>query len=305
MNGKILNRYRDFVWGEHDNHNTRLTYTDHPRVMLAHIKKPLQKLTRRDIRDYAEYCYAHKRKNGNAIRFWAIQQFFNWAKKEKILTKKLTMPKVSREDAGKRALNNEDTDKLFAAIEQLSPLHRLVFYLEYDTIRRPKEICLLKLTDRHGGILRYNGKTGIKQAVMTETLEQAWDDYLKVRPIPATPEDEEYLILCDYGQFRGRRLKANTMLTRIIREIVMYAQIEIPDGEKPTNYLIKRTAITRQLKECSDPKIIQMQAGHTKLETTMKYNRIEDKDIKEYLDIFEHKRNNIKRKSRISKDKSF
>jgi len=72
-------------------------------------------------------------------------------------------------------------------------------------------------------------------------------------------------------------------LSRIIREIVYEANIDVPMGENPTNYLIKRTSITRQLKECPDPKIIQMQAGHSKLATTMRYNRVSDDDRRKYF----------------------
>lgn len=85
----------------------------------------------------------------------------------------------------------------------------------------------------------------------------------------------------------------------------MYSQIEVPNREKPTNYLVKRTSITRQLKACKDPKIIQIHEGHSKLETTMKYNRINEEDIKEYLDIFEHKSSVTKEKSDISRYKRF
>ena len=57
-------------------------------------------------------------------------------------------------------------------------------------------------------------------------------------------------------------------------------------GENPTNYLIKRTSITRQLKTCPDPKIIQLQAGHSKLTTTMKYNHVSDDDRRQYFSKF-------------------
>jgi integrase len=203
-------------------------------------------------------------------------------------------------DVGKQAIDEENTDKLLNTVEKLPPLHRLVFYLEYDAIRRPCEIINLKTTNRYGNLLYYKGKTsqktGMNYCVMTERLQQAWDDYLKNRPIPKTPEDNKYLILNEYGQYRGTRLKSRHQLTKIIREIAMYSQINIPNNEHPTNYLIKRTSITRQLKECPDPKIIQLQAGHTELATTMKYNRINEHDIKNYLNNFECKTNVIKRK---------
>ncbi len=288
---EILQEYKDFVWGRHSKLTTRLTYINHPKTMLRYLQKPLDQITQADIDRYVQYCYDTKKHNGNVIRFYTIAKFLEWCGK-----KDLIVPKLVPKDAGKQALNEEETDKLLSTIEELSPLHRLVFYLEYDTIRRPSEIRKLKLSDRYGHILRYDGKRGIKQCVMTERLMRAWDDYLKVRPFPQTEEDSKHLVLVDIGCHKGRRIKSPRPLTRIIKEVSMYSNIETPNGEKPTNYLIKRTSITRQLKECHDPKIIQLQAGHTSLKPTMKYNRIEEADIKNYLTVWEHKDQKINEK---------
>ena len=138
---------------------------------------------------------------------------------------------------------------------------------------------------------------------MTERLQGAWDEYLKFRPIPATEEDGEYLILGDYGQFKGRHYNYNTGINRTIKEVCMLSRIEMPQGETASNYLIKQTTITLQLKDCPDPKIVMQQAGHTKLNTTMKYNRIDERHIKEYLNGFEHKSDNINGNRDIGKHK--
>lgn len=296
MNSKILQEYKDFVWGRHSKRNTRFTYTDHARVMLRWIGKPLDEVNQNDVDRFVQYCLENKKVNGNSIRFWSIRQFLKWAKRED-----LVLPKINPVDAGKLALNEDEVAKLLNTIETLSPLHRLVFYLEFDAIRRPSEIRKLKLTDRYRDMLSYDGKTGIRPVVMTERLQKAWDDYLQVRPIPATEEDSKYMVLCNYGQYKGRHYNFNNGIDRIIKEVCMMSRIEIPQGETASNYLIKRTTITYQLKDCPDPKIVMQQAGHTKLSTTMKYNRIDEKHIKEYLDIFEHKSANINGNEDISK----
>ena len=266
--------------------------------MLNYIGKPLNQITQSDIDKYVQYCLENKKTNGNSIRFWSIRQFLKWAKRDD-----LVLPKINPVDAGKLALNEDEANKLLFTVESLSPLHRLVFYLEYDAIRRPSEIRKLKLTDRYCNMLSYEGKTGIKSVIMTERLQKAWDEYQKVRPMPATEEDGKYLMLGDYGQFKGRHYNYNTGINRIIKEVCMLSRIEIPQGEAASNYLIKRTTITIQLKDCPDPKIVMQQAGHTKLNTTMKYNRIDEKHIKEYLNIFEHKSDDIKAKRDIVKHK--
>lgn len=284
MNDKILQRWKDFVWGEHHKRNTRAVYYFPVQQWLTYYKKPYYEITQQDVNRYIQYCYDTRKPNTNAVNFWVFRKFIKWTGR-----KDLNIPSVTPVDAGKQALNEVQTQKLLDTVETLPPIYRLIFYLEYDTIRRPEEIRKLKLSDRYENLLKYDGKTGIKQCVMTERLIEAWDDYLKIRPFPATEEDNEYLILHDRGTYKGERLQSKWLISKTIKEIAMYSKIELPNGEKPTNYLIKRTSITRQLKECPDPKIIQLQAGHTNLRPTMKYNRVEVNDIKIYLNNFEHK----------------
>jgi len=160
MNDKILKEYKGFVCGRHDKNNTRRVYLNNPTVMLKLIDKPLKDITQKDVDKYAEYCYKHRRQNTNAVSFWSINQFFKWANREDI-----KLPKIVQIDAGKPALNECDTQKLFDTVENLSPLHRLVFYLEYDAIRRPDEIRTLKKTSRYDDVLRYDGKTDSRESV--------------------------------------------------------------------------------------------------------------------------------------------
>ena len=83
----------------------------------------------------------------------------------------------------------------------------------------------------------------------------------------------------------------------------MYAEIKIPHGKRPNNYLIKRTDITHKFRLDLNPKTIMAQAGHTDVSTTLKYDRISDKDIKRDMDIFEYQTKNIKEKQHIRRDK--
>ena len=250
--------------------------------MLRWLNISANDITQHELDKYLRYCLETKKPNGNYIRFRGIKVFLEW------LGKDVSTPHVRKVDAGKQALDDSELDKIFNTIESLTPLHRLVFYLEYDTIRRPSEIRKIKLNDRYGNTLKYSGKSGnvigVKTCRMTKRLLDAWDDYVHyTRPLPMTPEDGEYLLLAEVNTRRGKRLLSNMMVTRVIKEVALHSKIEPPNGENPGNYLIKRTSITRQLKECPDPKIIQMQAGHEDLNTTMRYNRVRDEDIDKYL----------------------
>ena len=301
MNEDILQKYKQYVYGRHGKHNTRHTYIEHIRVMLQHIQKPYDKINQDDIDKYVQYCFENRKTNGNAIRFWSIRKFITWTKRTD-----LAVPTLSPVDAGKLALPEPEAEKILNTIENLSPLHRLIFYLEYDTIRRPDEIRKLKLNDRYKDILAYDGKTGRKNAFMTKRLIKAWDDYIQhQRPIPRDENEAQYLLISNSGKYKGLHYKNHTNIDRVIKEICMYSKVEIPQGQTPSNYLIKRTSITLQLKYCNDPKIIQTQAGHTKLQTTMKYNRINEEHIRIYLNSFEDKRPLFKEKNTPDEDKSF
>jgi integrase len=296
----ILQQYKDYVWGHYNKVNTRRVYTDHPQVMLKRINKPFNEITQKDIDEYVQYCYQNKKCNGNAIRLWSIRKFIMWAKRED-----LNIPVVNPRDAGKQALKSEDFDKIIQTLPNLKPLHRVVGYALIDAIRRPNEIKNIKLKNIQGDRLTYDGKTGTKYCIMTDRLQQAIQEYINLqRPIPQTPEDDEYLLLNDYGQFRGKHPATRGLVDRTVKEIAMCSKIEIPPNETACAYLLKRTTITEQLDKYP-AKYVQFQAGHIKPETTMKYQRPRDEDIKKYLTIFEHKSDGIKTKTKIDEDKSF
>ena len=299
MKDRTLENYRVFVRGKHAKPETRRTLLRHPALLLIRTNKTTKDLTQDDLGKYFNHCSQMFKTNGNAIRFWAIKKYLEWAKRTD-----LDVPVIYPVDAGKQALNEKNQQKLLDTIENLSALHRLVFYLEHDTIRRPIEIRGLQLNDRYQDVLSYNGKTrsktGRQQCIMTQRLMKAWDDYLLVRPIPQTSEDRNYLILSDYGRCKGKHLTTNCLIIRIIREAAMTAGIELPPGETQTNYLIKRTAITRGLQKCNDPKILQLQAGHLRLETTMKYDRVGHDEIRDYLRLSEGKKQAVKENNDVS-----
>lgn len=300
MKDKILQEYKGFVWGRYNKINTRRCYIDHPKVMLKRINKPFDEITQEDIEQYVQYCYNNKKRNGNAIRFWSIRKFITWTKR-----KDLAIPIVNPTDAGRQALTSEDFDKIIQTLPNLKPIHRVIGYALIDTIRRPNEIKNIKIKNIQEDRLTYDGKTGRKYCIMSERLKQAIREYIEIqRPIPRTPKDDEYLILSDYGYFKGKHPNSRTLVDRIVKEIAMYSKIEIPPDETACAYLLKRTTITEQLDE-HPAKYVQFQAGHIKPETTMKYQRPRDEDIKKHLNIFEHKSEKIKEKRNIDEDKSF
>ncbi|MCK5261508.1 MAG: site-specific integrase [Thermoplasmatales archaeon] len=294
MNTELLKQLRDYVCSNHQSENTRRNYIDNPIRMLKHIGKRYKDITQEDLNKYIQYCYEKYKRNTLSQQFWILKDFIRWTGRTD-----LSLPKIQPVDSGHTAIDSKEMDKIFAVIEDLSPIHRLVFYLVYDAIRRPMEIMNIKITDRHGDILKYYGKTGntvgVRHCLLTERLQQAWDDYLTVRPEPKSVEDKKVLLLNDRTAYRGRRMLTTSQITHMLREICLFASLEIPDGEKPTAYMFKRTTITQQLLEGADIKLVQFQAGHTRPETTLKYHRINDEDVRKYLRRLEDKTQDVRK----------
>ena len=138
MNAELLQRWRDCVHSNHQSENTRREYFNNPMVMLRTINKPYDEIAQNDLNKYVQFCFKTYKRNTLSLKFWAINNFIKWMER-----KDLSLPNVNPVDAGKTALNKEEMDKIFNIIEQLSPLHRLTFYLVYDAIRRPQEISIL------------------------------------------------------------------------------------------------------------------------------------------------------------------
>ena len=278
MNDKPIIGYEIYLAGKSLRPITRKNYIKIAKNFLQYTGKNPDELTQDDVNQYIRYHIKTNTHNGNATRFRTLKYYMDY------LGKDFEIPMFSHKEVDKAVLNNEETKKLFDTIKTMSYRHQLVFYLEYDGIRRPREIC--DLNYRHRDILYYNGKTHNDHIIMTERLMTAWDNYVTYeRPEPQQPIHAPYLLLNVNNNpgLRGTHLRTTHPIIRIIKEIAYKAEIDIPMGENPTNYLIKRTSITRQLKTCPDPKIIQLQAGHANLSQTMTYNRVSDDDRRNYF----------------------
>lgn len=280
MNDKTILSYEIYLAGKSISEATKTNYLKFPKAFLRYTQKPVDEITQLDIDEYVRYYIRNRKHNGNSIRFRCLKYFFNWLKKD------FDLPMLSIRETDKAVLNDNQTDILMETVKNMSATHKLIFYLEYDGIRRPNEIRNIEINWRNGDVLYYNGKTHKDHIILTERLMDAWDEYIECeRPIPRTVNDSKYLLLSKNRNpcKQGTQLRRTMFITRHIRELVMESDVTVPLGEIPTNYLIKRTSITRQLKLCHDPKIIQLQAGHSSLAITMRYNRISDDDRRAYF----------------------
>ncbi|GAG12221.1 unnamed protein product, partial [marine sediment metagenome] len=164
MNDKTILSYEIYLAGKPLNPRTQNNYLKMVKTFLKHTGKTPSELTQEDVNEYVRFCLKNRTHNGNATRFRTLKIFFNYLKKD------FDVPMMSIKETDKAVLNDDQTQKLFDIVKHMSARHRLIFYLEYDGIRRPREICDLKLHYRNQDILHYNGKTHKDHIIMTERL---------------------------------------------------------------------------------------------------------------------------------------
>lgn len=282
-----IEEYEKYLRGKYENEETVDNYLKFVKVFVKQMDWRMKRLTQNDIDEYVIWNRKNRLHNGNTSRFCTVQRFLNWYGRSD-----LQLPKQKMLPTNKSALTKEQMQHICQITRKMSWLHQLTFTLELISLRRPKDIRNLKMTDRHGDILRYVDKTsratGIKREVLSQWVMEAWDNYITTeRPMPRTKRDAEYLILTSCTKWYGCHLKSNNMIDRLIREIGRESGITPPNGENWTNYLIKRTGITQQAHICNNLKIVSTQAGHNSIETTAIYDRTQDNDTRKHLNNFE------------------
>jgi len=278
----LLQRYYETLCGKNLVKETKNYYIKHVKQFLNEVPD----LTEESIQQYVRRSLERYEQNGNVARFFTIQRFLDFAGID------VKLPKVKIIDSGKMALSQEQVQHIFETLPNMSYLHQLVFGLLYFELRRPKEIRNLKIKNRNGDLLRYIGKTYHKNGILIEVISQwtqkAWDCYVEFeRPEGKNQTEEEYLILNTCKKYYGKHWISNIPIHTRTHDIQKMSEVIPPGGEHFNPYLIRRTGITHQIKNTHDPKITQVQAGHMNLSTTMRYNRIQENDIREHLSNFE------------------
>lgn len=242
----------------------------------------------------------YKRKNSLKSNINAINVYLKWLKKPE-----LCMKNVNGEESDEYSLTEEEFDRVLVESKQ-SIENALIFELLRHLIR-PSGVINLKLKHRNGDRLYIadtdmSGKTGSGYVVMSQDLQNLWDRYQLIRPVPL-PEYQDYLLIDNENKWRGYKYKTTLPIRNRIYELGRRAGI----SKRVKPYTIKRSSITLMLDKNSkyfvgDPKIVQQMARHKKLETTMKYDRRDENDIRNYhnsLNNIREKTGDIIRRSNI------
>jgi integrase len=123
-------------------------------------------------------------------------------------------------------------------------------------------------------------KTGNNYVIFTPNMINVFKEYLPFRVAPKRKEDDDKLIIIEKGSHYGLAPSPQSdFIYRLTKRIALRAGLE----KNVYPYLIKPSAITEGFNNQVNPKILQRQARHKNIETTLRYDHTSDKMAKDYF----------------------
>lgn len=274
-----LQRYKNHLCGEYRKQLTITNYYNCIKRFLEHIHGNIDK---ENIQQWKIWANNHYRRIGSLnSNINAVNVFLKWYITDEDEYNRLKLKVMPRTETDEYSLNEEEYEKLF--IQSRQNIETALIFELLSHLLRPREIINIKIQNRDKDILYLDDtKTGNNHIIMNQNLQDLWDRYLKIRPIPLE-QYQEYLLIDNEPKWRGHRFKTTLPIRNRIYELGRQTGIE----KKVKPYTIKRTCITLMLDKESklytgDPELVRMMARHKKLETTMKYNKKDEAYIRKY-----------------------
>ena len=270
--------------------NTRDNYVKFIQYFLEWLKKnkgkTYENLTPEDTKDYKAFCMENYKVNGNVSRLNSVNNFVDEFLGRAEL--RITAPKSMQ--VNKPVLSAEELEQYKHHAK--TPLERLIVTYQIDGLLRPGEFQNLRISlhDCKNQILYLSDtKTGDNSVILTPNMMVAYNEYLRNRLEPKNPEHRDILIIIDKGSNYGLPIltKRADFIYRQTKKIAMRAGFT----RSVYPYLIKPSAITDGFNQQMNPKILQRQARHKNIETTLRYDHISDKMAKEYFNRIQTKQN--------------
>lgn len=300
MNEEILEKYWQHLRRKYRNNNTRLNNYKYAKKFLRWLKekkdKKYDQLTSEDTQDYKAFCLEHYKVNGNVGRLNGINNFVDGflQKPELRVTAPRSIP------VNKPVLSNQELERYVISAE--SPLEKLIVTYQIDALLRPNEFAnlMISLHDEENQIVYLDDtKTGNKSVIFTPRMMEAYRNYKQVRIKPRDSRYDDYLIIIDKGSNYG--MPITTERADFIYRHTKKISIKAGFKKNVYPYLIKPSAITEGFNKQVNPKILQRQARHSRIETTLRYDHTSDKMTKEYFNRIQRNPNldNLKPEDKI------
>jgi len=277
----ILESYWQFLRRKYRSDHTRKNNMKFVKLFLKWLKETksisLEHLTPDDTQDYKAFCLDTYKINGNVGRLNAINNFVDDFLKRPEL--RITAPRSVQ--VNKQVLSEEELERYKRCA--MTPLEQLIVTYQIDGLLRPGEFYKLRLSlhDINNQILYLDDtKTGNNSVILTPNMIKAFHNYLPHRIQPKRHEDDDILIIIDRGSKYGLAPSPDSdFIYRHTKQIAMRAGF----GRSVYPYLIKPSAITDGFNQQVNPKVLQRQARHKHIETTLRYDYASDQMTKEFF----------------------
>lgn len=280
MDEEILKEYRQYLRREYTKQNTRDNYYKFVRYFLQWLWKKKHKrysqLTAGDTGDYKAFCQQKYKKNGNVGRLNALNNFVH----KFLRRKELRVSAPNSVYVNKPVLSHEELGQYRNAAD--TPLEKLIVTYQIDAFLRPGEFYKLRISlhdCKNQKLYLDDTKTGNNYVILTLNMIKAFQEYKPYRVKPKRKEDVDKLIIIDKGSHYGLAPSPNSdFIYRKTKKIAARAGFK----RSVYPYLIKPSAITDGFNQKANPRVLQRQARHKKIETTLRYDHTSDDMVKEY-----------------------
>ena len=277
-----MEEYQKYLRGKYRNRNTRNNNHKYANLFLKWVGeekgKTCYQLTSQDTKDYKAFCLENYKVNGNVARLNGINNFVDDFLKRPEL--RVTAPRAVQ--VNKQILSEKELKRYMNSAE--TPLEKLIVTYQVDAFLRPSEFSKLRISlhDIENQIVYLDDtKTGNNSVIFTPNMAEMYKRYLDVRVQPKDLEHNDHLIIIDKGSHYGKPISENRAdyIWSHTKKIAARAGFE----RSVYPYLIKPSAITDGFNKKVNPKILQRQARHSRIETTLRYDHTSDEMAKEYF----------------------
>jgi hypothetical protein len=226
----------------------------------------------------------HYKQNGNVGRLNALNTFVDGFLGKPEL--RVTAPKSVQ--VNKPVLGSDEIERYIKGAS--TPLEKLIVIYQIDGLLRPGEFSKLRISLHEEGnqiIYLDDTKTGDNSVIFTPRMIEAFQYYLRYRVKPKHEEHNDHLIIIDKGSHYGLPLNPERadFIWRHTKKIAVKGGFK----KNVYPYLVKPSAITDGFNKQVNPKILQRQARHKKVETTLRYDHSSDEMVKQYYNQTQNK----------------
>jgi len=152
----------------------------------------------------------------------------------------------------------------------------LILLMIRDLDCRPHEITKAQWSwIKEDKIYFHDCKTGDTQGFLSQELQETIQHHKTETKII----DNKYIFVNQKGCYKGQKISDNGWTVRQLVKKLTQQQL----GRTLTPQDIRASIITEEYNSYVNPKIIQRKARHRNQKTTLKYNHISDKQLKEYI----------------------